>query len=216
MKKWSFARQKCAENNSILYSLYHYTLTFCLNWLDWWGDIPHLPRWIRENEPNVGEHYVNCDKLVYCCRMWHTETRRGSFVCTGNAPKSPDPTCISCQHTNRTAKFEEGLFIETQQPLVPPQIMGLFPWINVPLLLMSICQCSTNVNRVMIWNECTVMHSSERIYILYPSAEILAELSFVLLLSPVHYLPAGREWMSSSASINQTANYSLPKEGRII
>lgn len=46
---------------------------------------------------------------------------------------------------------------------------------------------------VMIWNKCAVMHSKEGIYILYPSAEISAELSFVFLPSPVHYLPAGRK-----------------------
>ncbi len=37
------------------------------------------------------------------------------------------------------------------------------------------------------------MHSEEGIYILHPSAEISAELSFVFLASPVHYLPAGRK-----------------------
>ncbi len=37
------------------------------------------------------------------------------------------------------------------------------------------------------------MHSKEGIYILYPSAEISAELSFVFLPSPVHYLPAGKK-----------------------
>lgn len=46
------------------------------------------------------------------------------------------------------------------------------------------------------------MRSTLRIYSFFPSAEILAEASFVFLSSPAHYLPAGREF--SSQSINHS------------
>lgn len=46
------------------------------------------------------------------------------------------------------------------------------------------------------------MRSTLRIYSFFPSAEILAEASFVFLSSPAHYLPAGRE--SSSQLINHS------------
>lgn len=49
------------------------------------------------------------------------------------------------------------------------------------------------------------MRSALRIYSFFPSAEILAEASFVFLSSPLHYLPAGGE--SSSQSINLSHHF---------
>lgn len=142
--------------------------------------------------------------------VWYDRTRGGVwelfFCAKENLIFVAPATCQRHQILNSiniSKRNEKNLSVNPKKAQVSKHNNDLFPhrWsahfhkFMFPLvLLMSVWQCWTNVSGVELWFEINAQSCiPRRGFIFSTLQQKSAELSFVFLSSPVHYLAAGRK-----------------------